>query len=60
MTTQGIAISPIQAVAAEAPEMALLGACLKLAVDDARGGDPEARPWLASDACLAMLSWLLP
>jgi len=53
-------MSVFTAIAADAPELALLAATIKLALDDARCGDPEAREWLAGDECQSMLSWLIP
>lgn len=50
----------LHAVAAERPELALIGAMVRLAVDDAGRGDPEARQWLASPACLRWLAWIVP
>lgn len=50
----------IHALADETPELALLTAVVRLAVEDAGRGDPEARQWLASVDCLACLSWIAP
>ena len=50
----------IHAEAAAAPELALVAAIVRQAVDDARAGDAEARAWLASEACARWLAWLVP
>jgi len=50
----------IHAVAADDPHLALVAGVIRQAVDDAAAGDPEARAWLAGDACLVMLTWLPP
>lgn len=42
------------------PEMELIAAMIRVAVEDARAGDQEARAWVGSGACHAWLSWLAP
>jgi hypothetical protein len=53
-------MTAIHTIAVDHPELALLAAALKLALDDARCGDGEAREWLAGPVARAWLSWLLP
>ncbi len=60
MTTEAITTGTFQFIAGDAPELSLLAAVIKLAADDARGGDDDARQWLASPDCHGMLSWLVP
>jgi hypothetical protein len=50
----------IHRVAATDPHRALLAAVLRLAVSDAIGHDLEAAAWLMSDACVALLDFLVP
>jgi hypothetical protein len=45
-------VSTIHAIAKRAPEMALCGAVLQLASQDAKSGDQEAEKSLGSDTCL--------
>lgn len=47
-------------VAETAPELALVGAIVKVALDEARCGDEASAAWLASEACLNCLSYLVP
>lgn len=53
-------LDAIHAEAAVVPELALIAAVVRQAVVDARAGNAEARRWLASDACVRWLSWLVP
>jgi hypothetical protein len=53
MGTVGTVTSRFQPLAYESPELALLAAVVKVALEDAREGDDEAREWLASPACRA-------
>lgn len=55
------AITPmgiIHRAAQDAPELSLIAAMVRLAVEDAAGGDPSARQWLGSPACAKWLAWL--
>jgi hypothetical protein len=60
MTTHAVATGVFPFIAADSPELALLAAVIKLAVEDAQAGDDEARAWLASPDCRGMLSWPVP
>ncbi|ACZ39660.1 hypothetical protein [Sphaerobacter thermophilus] len=50
----------IHDVAASAPEAALLAAVIRLAYEDALGGDAEAAEWLAGPVCRAWLHLIAP
>jgi hypothetical protein len=53
-------VSVLHTIAADAPELSILAAVLKQAVEDGQGGDHEAATWLASDDCRDLLAWLVP
>ncbi len=53
-------VDRIRTMARDAPELAILAACIKQALEDAQAGDLEAAEWLASPECQSMLSWLIP
>lgn len=42
-------VDRIRTMARDAPELAILAACIKQALEDAQAGDLEAAEWLASD-----------
>lgn len=50
----------IRALAGEVPELALVAAILRLAVEDAQAGRRGARDWLSSAACRDWLVYLTP
>jgi hypothetical protein len=49
-------VDRIRNVARDQPELALIAAIVRVALDDAKTGDAEAKDWLSSGACRGYLA----